>query len=154
MKGWYGTDSIPAKIYAVVKVSNLSDKTVVLPGFARWAPGFVFTCDSPAARLPPWFITLSGEIEWIFLAPGESVYGIENIAQRIAFLQTGRYHIGYQVAVGYAYVTGAAPPSPQIQDRYQRDHTAVARGSLEVLVSTNEVYSSAWLSHQATAVGP
>jgi len=145
VKGWYGNESIPARLYVVAKITNNSGKLVVLPGFSHGSPSaFQFSCASPNARQPPFYISDNGQIEWIFLKPGESVHGVDNVGLHIAFLRSGSYDVEYQYRVGYAYATGPPVGLDEAARLYHRDHQAVAQGIVKIDVSPSDVYSGSW----------
>ena len=142
VRSWIPADSLAVKLYVMVRVTNISDQSLVLPGFCHWAPGFAFTSDSPDAMTPPFFRTLNGQINWILLKPRESAYGYDNIAGKIAFTRSGRYSIQYQIDVGYCDYRGNGTPKNEetlTKEFPSSDHRSINHGIFEIRVSPEQV---------------
>jgi hypothetical protein len=143
LKGWLPPVPAATQILVMVRITNTSNKIVVLPGFAYWSAGLEFTCSSGDARQPPFFRTFNGQIEWVFLKPHESVSSYDDLAYQIAFLRPGLFMVEYQINVGYTYAASMplASDDPHVDAQYHRDHGVVKQGLLDVLVRPGQVFS-------------
>jgi hypothetical protein len=143
LKGWLPPTPAATQILVMVRITNTSNKIVVLPEFTYWNAGLEFTCSSGDARQPPFFRTYNGQIEWVFLKPHESVSSYDNFADQMAFLRAGHYIVEYQINVGYTYAPSMplAPHDLYADAHYHRDHGVVKRGLLDVLVRPGQVFS-------------
>jgi hypothetical protein len=118
----------PVKIPFFFHCKNISSRNIVISSIFG-TPDVHFTCNSWFTKPKKTFFTITGELCWVVLKPGESVSRSCELSDCLIFMTSGQYRIGYTASIEGCFYGGPLPsdshvPASKITDSdFQKYHS-------------------------------
>jgi len=99
----------PQKIPFFVHYKNISDRTLLIASSSSWVPDIQFACNSWLTKPANVFFTVTGELTWLLVQPGETITTPCDFSSYLIFKTSGTYHVRYAINLEGDYSTRSTP---------------------------------------------
>ncbi len=150
---WLYDSTQSAKIPLFVHYKNISNRNLLVSAGTLWAPGLQFACNSWFSSPTHHFFTITGELCWLLIKPGETATTPCDLSNYFTFETGGTYQIRYAINGEGAFSTRDTstkinePPNKFGYEDFKKYSTgsfkAYASGQLSVPATPAES-SSGW----------